>query len=200
MNPYLAVLLLLGLMAVGWRFAKRKPRAETPERPRRAGRRVEGFQIWSPLHVRMGRGCIADHGMQYGAGFRRKEGPLLPHDPNCRCETIPFTFTGSEVFGGALRRLGEPKTLQPGFPLSAVAPALAALKRVNAEPLPADVEAYLAVAGADSFEETARGAFTAFLRERFAFLTSQERAAREREPSPGETAGTELDPAAGKTS
>lgn len=199
MNPYLAVLLLLGLIVVGWRFTRRKPRADAPERSRRPERKVEGFQVWSPLHVRMGRGCIADHGMQYGTGFRRKEGPLLPHDPNCRCETIAFTFTGSEVFGGALRRVGEPKTLQPGFPLSAVAPMMAALKRINAEPLPADVDAYLALAGVDNFEELSRGAVAAFLRERYAFLTSQERAARARETASEATAGTELDPAAGKT-
>lgn len=195
MNPYIAVLILLGLIAVGWRFTKRRPAPESKERTRTPERRVEGFQVWSPLHVRMGRGCIADHGTQYGAGFRRKEGPLLPHDPYCRCETIPFTVTGSEVFGGALRRIGVPKSLPPGFPAGAIVPAIAALKRINAEPLPDDVDAYLSLTGVDSFDEAAREAFAAFLRERHAFLKSQEPVSKTREPSQG---GAEFDPAAAK--
>jgi hypothetical protein len=199
MNPYIAVLLLLGLMAVGWRFARRRPPSESKERVRRPERKVEGFLVWSPLHVRMGRGCIADHGMQFGVGFRRKEGPLLPHDPNCRCETVAFTFTGSEVFGGALRRLGVPKSLEPGFPVAAIAPALAALKRINAEPLPSDADAYLALAGVDAFDEGTRGAVAAFLRERYAFLAAQPRASTAPDPSPGGPEGSEFDSAAAKT-
>ena len=195
MNPYLAVLALLGLVAVTWRFTRRKPRADGPERARRAERKLEGYQVWTPLHVRMGRGCIFDHGMQYGPGFRRKEGPLLPHDPHCRCETLPFTLAGSEVLAGALRRVGKLKTLEAGFPVSAIAPTLAALKRINAEPTHKDKEGYLALVGVDSFQEPDRSAVTAFLLERYAFLTQQQHVSITQAPLPGEPEGAAIDAA-----
>ena len=176
MNPYLAVLAMLGLVVIAWRFTRRKPRADDTERVRRPERKVEGFQVWTPLHVRLGRACIFDHAMQYGSGFRRKEGPLLPHDPNCRCEILPFAFRGSEVFSGALRRVGEPKTLEPGLPSASIVPVMTALKRINAEPIPQDVEGYLALVDVTSFQEPERGAVIAFLRERYAFLAQQPRA------------------------
>jgi len=199
MNSYLAVLVLLGLVVVGWRFARRKPKAEAPERVRRPERRVDGFQVWSPLHLRMGRSCLFDHGMQYGPGFRRKEGPLLPHDPDCRCETIPFSYLGSEVFAGALRRVGESKTQEPGFPLEAVTPLIAALKRVNAEPLASTVESYLDLVGIASFDEGVRPAVTAFLRDRYAFLSSQERASTAPGAPPAEGDAPPLETATVKT-
>lgn len=175
-NPYLAVLVMMGLLAVGWRFTRRRSGHEKrEERVRRPERKVEGFQVWSPLHLRMGRGCIFDHGMQYGPGFRRKEGPLLPHDPNCLCESVPFTFTGSEVFAGALRRVGEPRALEAGFPVKAIVPMFAALKRTSSEPVPADADGYVALIGLDSFSSEDREAVAAFLRARYAYLANQER-------------------------
>jgi hypothetical protein len=171
MNPYLGVLLLIGLLVVSWRFMRPRQRGEKSERPRRPERKVEGFHVWSPLYVRMGRGCIQDYGMQFGQGFRRKEGPLLPHDPHCRCETLPFSFTSSEVFAGALRRVSEPKSLEPGLPAEAVPKLMAALKRINAEPVPPDADAYIATIGADSLDAGTQSAALAFLRERHGFLT-----------------------------
>jgi hypothetical protein len=171
MNPYLGVMLLIGLLVVGWRFSRPRKREDKTERPRRPERKVEGFHVSSPLHVKMGRGCIQDYGMQFGAGFRRKDGPLLPHDPPCRCETSAFSFTGSEVFAGALRHLTEPKSGEPGLPVEAVPKLMAALKRINAEPVPPDADAYLALIGEDTLDAGTRPAALAFLRERHAFLT-----------------------------
>jgi hypothetical protein len=119
----------------------------------------------------MGRSCVNDHGMQFGPGFRRKEGPVLPHDPACRCETNPFTFTSSEVFAGALRRMAEPTTLQPGFPTAAIPAMIATLKRINAEPVPQEVDAYIALADPSIFDTDDQLAAIAFLKERHAFLT-----------------------------
>ncbi len=195
MNPYLAVLLMLGLVVVTWRFTRRKHRMDETDRVRRPDRKLEGFQVWTPLHVRMGRACIFDHGTQYGPGFRRKEGPLLPHDPHCRCEALSFMLNGSDVLAGALRRVGEPKTLEPGLPVSAIVPTLAALKRVNAEPIPKDEDGYLALVGVDSFQEPERSAVTAFLRERHAFLTQQQHASVTQAPRAGEPEGAPIDAA-----
>lgn len=172
MNPYLGVLLLIGLLLVTWRFTRPRKRREESERQRRPERKVEGFQVWSPLHVRIGRTCIQDYGMQFGPGFRRKEGPLLPHDPHCRCETVAFSFTGSEVFAGALRHVSEPKSGEPGLPAGAVPKLMAALKRINAEPVPPDADGYLALIGEDTLDAGTRGAAIAFLRERHRFLTA----------------------------
>jgi hypothetical protein len=171
MNSYLGVLLLLGLLVASWRFMRPRRRADKSERVPRPERKVQGFQIWSPLHLKMGRGCIHDYGMQFGEGFRKKEGPLLPHDPDCRCETIPFTFTGSQVFAGALRRVAEPKSLEPGLPDEAVPKLMAALKRSSAEPVPPDPDAYIAMVGADILDAGTRPAAIAFLREHHRFLT-----------------------------
>jgi len=171
MNPYLGVMLLIGLLLVTWRFTRPRKRGDAAERARGPERKVEGFHVGSPLHARMGRACIQDYGMQFGAGFRRKDGPLLPHDPQCRCETAAFSFTGSEVFAGALRHVTEPKSGEPGLPVEAVPKLLAALKRINAEPVPPDAGAYLALIGEDTLDAETRPAALAFLRERHAFLT-----------------------------
>ena len=171
MNSYLGILALLALLLVGWRFARPRQRPERSASAPRAERKVEGFQVWSPLHAKMGRACIQDYGVRFGPGFRRKEGPLLPHDPECRCENVPFSVTGSEAFGGALRRVTQPKSLEPGLPADAVPKLVAALKRISTEPVPADPDAYLALIGTDTLDEATRPAAVAFLRERHRYLT-----------------------------
>jgi hypothetical protein len=193
------VLVLIGLLVVGWRFLRPKRRAAFNDRPRRPERKVEGFQLWSPLHVAMGRGCITDHGMQYGPGFRRKESPLLPHDPNCQCETVPFTFTGSEVFTGALRRIAEPKSQVPGIPDAAVPKLMTELKRVNAEVVPPETEAYVALFNLGGLDPEVQPAAIAFLRERHGVLTrASGQAERPAESSPAPTPTTSsIDPAGG---
>ncbi|MFI5400823.1 MAG: hypothetical protein ACHQZQ_07230 [SAR324 cluster bacterium] len=171
MNPYLAILALAALLLASWRFTRPRRRTDGSERGPRPERKVEGFQVWSPLHVKMGRACIQDYGTRFGAGFRRKEGPLLPHDPECRCENVAFVFTGSQTFAGALRHVTEPKSLEPGLPAEAVPKLIAALKRVSAEPVPPHPDAYIALIGSDTLDEDSRPAALAFLRERHRFLT-----------------------------
>jgi hypothetical protein len=177
MNPYFAVMLLVGLLVVGWRFMRpKRERAVKSEGVRRPERKVEGFQVWGPLHVRLSRGCIQDFGMQFGPGFRRKDGPMLPHDPHCQCETVPFAFKSSEVFGGALRRVGEPRSLEPEIPTDAVPKVMAVLKRANAEVLPPDADGYVALMALDTAEgmdATLQPAVEAFLRRRYAFLKGE---------------------------
>jgi hypothetical protein len=172
LSPYWPILLVAGVALVVWRLRRRVPKRE--DRAPILARRVEGFQILSPLHPRMSRTCIFDFGLQYGPGFRRKDGPALPHSPDCRCRAEPFAFTSSEVFSGALRRLAEAGTDLPGFPQEACKPLLDALRRVNADPVPETLKAYLAATGRDDFPAEQRAAVGRFLTERFEFLIGQE--------------------------
>jgi hypothetical protein len=133
--------------------------------------RVEGFQVTSPLHPRMTRGCVFDLGLQYGRGFRRKEGPALPHGPDCQCRPLPFAFSGAEVFSGSLRRFAEVRCAQPDFPAEACAPLLEGLKRVNADAVPDTLTGYLGRIGLlDRLAPPHREPVRRFLEERYAFL------------------------------
>lgn len=144
--------------------------------------RVEGFQVTGPLHPRMTRGCVFDLGLQYGRGFRRKEGPALPHGPDCQCRSIPFAFSGAEVFSGSLRRFAEVRCAQPGFPAEACQPLLEALRRVNADAVPDTLTGYLGQVGLlDRLTPEHREPVQRFLEERYTFL-------RETQPASGRAA------------
>ncbi|HUJ77184.1 MAG TPA: hypothetical protein VL359_20130 [bacterium] len=180
MDAYWPVVLLAGMLLVIWLMSRRKRAAS--RRESRVERRVEGFQVVTPLHPRMGRGCLFDFGLQYGPGFRRKEAPALPHDENCLCEALPFVFTSSEVFGGALRRFSPPRCDIPGFPAEAVPHLLAALRRSNAQPIPATLQEYLEQSGLAEVPEPLRQPVESFLGERFAYLTELARLRQGGEP------------------
>lgn len=165
------LLLVFGVAVLLWGTLRRRSAPRERSERTLVMPRVEGFQVMSPLHPRMPRGCVFDLGLQYGKGFRRKEGPALPHGPDCRCRTTPFSFSGSEVFGGSLRRFGELSCAVPGFPQAACQPLLQALKRVNAEPVPETLSGYLDQVGtipglAPEHQEPVRR----FLEERYAYL------------------------------
>jgi hypothetical protein len=133
--------------------------------------KVEGFQVTGPLHPRMTRGCVFDLGLQYGRGFRRKEGPALPHGPNCECRAVPFAFSGQEVFSGSLRRFAEIRCSMPGFPPEACRPLLEGLRRVNAEPVPGTLTEYLGRVGLlESLPPHQREPVLRFLEDRYAYL------------------------------
>jgi hypothetical protein len=136
-------------------------------------RRIDGFQIAGYLHPHVNAACLADHGVQYGKGFRRKEGPKLPHDAQCRCRSVPFSFTSTEVFHGALRRGVPPASSIPGLPPDDALALLEALRAWNGSPPPDNVAAFLSEVGLDRFSEGYRPQIETFLRERHAFLMAR---------------------------
>jgi hypothetical protein len=157
------VLLFLALR----RAARRRKRKDVPIP------RVEGFLVSTPLHPRMLRACVFDRGLLYGRGFRRKEGPALPHGPDCQCRATPIALPGTEVFSGSLRRGNEVACAVPGFPADACRPLLDALRRVNAESVPPTLDAYLALADLASFAAGHQAPVRRFLEERYRFLKAQ---------------------------
>ena len=155
-------------------FARmRSRRAIVPERRQpSAGPRIQGAQIVAYLHPRMSAACLFDHGLQYGKGFRRKEGPQLPHSPECRCASVPFAFSSSEVFNGALRNVGEVKSSVPGLKPPDAARLIERLRNVEAQALPAAAADYAAAIGVDAFPPDVQPALRAFAEERHRFLQS----------------------------
>jgi len=166
-------LALLALAAVAavllWsriRSVRRRTRKEIPIPV------VEGFQVQSPLHPRMLRACVFDLGLPYGPGFRRKEGPALPHGPDCQCRAVPFAVPGTDVFPGSLRKVAGLQCSSAGFPPEACQPLLDTLRRIDAEPLPPSLAGYLALARVDSFASEHRESVRNFLENRHEFLLS----------------------------
>ena len=145
-------------------------RAAQRRRPPSPGPRIQGYQVSAFVHPRMGQACLFDSGVQFGKGFRRKEGPQLPHDAECRCEVVPFSFTSNEVFNGALRSVAPPKCSIAGLEPEDTGRLIERLKAVEAQPLPADAAAYSAAVALESFSANLRPALEAFLEERYAFL------------------------------
>ena len=174
MNQIWIVIAVLVALLIFMRIRSR--RKSKPRRPPATGPRIHGIQVNAFVLPRMGDGCLYDNGVQYGKGFRRKEGPVLPHDAECRCEAVPFSFTSSEVFNGALRNVGNIQSTIPDFSGAAAAMLIDRLKAVEAHPLPEDESAYLAAIGPSAFAHPYRRALEAFLSERYAYLRLRNRA------------------------
>lgn len=167
MSPIWAILLVLVIFAVVLRLKGRsKRKLKVPV----YSRRIEGFQVMARLEPEMSSGCLFDHGTQFGKGFRRKEGPELPHAGNCRCTTVRFSFTSNEVFNGALREFARIDTDFPGIRAN-LAPQLAELmKGVESPKAPETLEAYLAAIDLGPAGAKSKDAVREFLTARFAFL------------------------------
>jgi hypothetical protein len=142
---------------------KRAPETKVP------ARRIEGFQVIAFLHPRVSPACLADHGIRFGKGFRRKESPPLPHDDGCRCRAAPFTLTSTEAFHGALRQQRAPDASIDEL-RSQDTQTLLELLRAESGPPPESVELYLARFAADRFTPEGRLPLEGFLRERYEFL------------------------------
>ena len=44
--------------------------------------------------------CLESDGTRYGAQFKQKEPPNLPHEQGCRCEITKLFYTSEDVFQG----------------------------------------------------------------------------------------------------
>ena len=44
--------------------------------------------------------CLENDGTRYGAQFKQKEPPNLPHEQGCRCEITKLFYTSEDVFQG----------------------------------------------------------------------------------------------------
>jgi hypothetical protein len=172
MNQLWIVAVVLVALLVFTRLRSRRRLAER-QHPPASGPRVQGHQVRAFVHARMGTACLYDNGMQFGRGFRRKEGPALPHDALCRCEAVPFSFTSSEVFNGALRNLAGTRGDIAGLDPAEGTRLIERLKTVETAPLPADANEYVAAVGLDAFAPGVRPALRDALRERHAFLHRQ---------------------------
>lgn len=155
----------------------RARRRAQPKRSPAAGPRIQGFQVQAYVHPHMSTACLYDNGVQFGRGFRRKEGPALPHDGACRCEAEPFSFTSSQVFNGALRHVGEVKSTVQGLASDDAVRLIERLKAVEAGPLPDDAQAYAAAVDVEAFPPPVHEALRGFLAERLAFLRARPREA-----------------------
>lgn len=186
MNPIWLVLLVAVAFLVILRLkGRRKKRLKMPV----YSRRIDGFQVVAILAPEMAGGCLFDHGVQFGRGFRRKHGPALPHARGCQCATVPFSYTSNEVFNGALRNPTDIRNEIEGLAQAEANQLVETLKRIESGPLPEALEAYQALVQAAEFPEQARRVVREFCDKRFAFLRSE--AAR----SPRNNEGEPADPA-----
>jgi hypothetical protein len=159
-------------LAIFARMRSRRNTLPTRRLQPSAGPRIHGSRVVAYVHPRMSTACLFDNGLQFGKGFRRKEGPQLPHSPACRCEVVSFAFTASEVFNGALRNVGAVKSSLPGLQPADGLRLIDRLKIVEAQPLPADADAYVAAVAVDTFPPELQPALRDFAAERHAFLRS----------------------------
>jgi hypothetical protein len=185
MSPVWAVVLVLVAFAVVLRLKNRRK-----NRPAVAvyARRIEGFQVVAQLEPNMPGGCLFDHGIQYGKGFRRKEGPALPHAGNCRCATMPFSFTSNEVFNGALRNFAEVRTDIPDLPVKPASRLADQMKRVESSPLSPTLEGYIAAVDMGKQPDKTSQAVRDFLTARYEHLNGEGKATALPRPSDAEVA------------
>jgi hypothetical protein len=169
MNQVWIIVAALVALLLFTRIRSRR-RGKLQRRKPAPGPRIQGFQVSAFIHPRMGAACLFDHGLVFGKGFRRKEGPQLPHDADCRCEAVAFSFTSTEVFNGALRTVAGPRSAIEGLQTADAAPLIDRLKAVESQPLPPDAAGYAAAVELTSFPPSLHPALQAFLAERYAFL------------------------------
>lgn len=151
-----------------------------------AGPRVQGFQLAAFVHPRMSAQCLFDDRVQFGEGFQRKEPPSLPHDEECRCQTIPFSFGASEVFKGALRENLDNRSTIPGMSPQEISRFIDRLKVVEGEGLPENGGDYLDQVDLSLFPRTNRHDIEVFLKERHQFFATPEEASKKPVESLGE--------------
>jgi hypothetical protein len=169
MNQIWIIVAVLVVLVLVMRIRARRQGARF-QRPLAAGPRIQGYQVVAFVHPRMSAACLFDHGLQFGRGFRRKEGPQLPHDGECRCESVAFSFSSSEVFNGALRAVGQARSTIDGLQADDIARLLERLKAVEVHALPPDAAAYAQAVGAGDFPPAVQAPLRAFLAERHAYL------------------------------
>ena len=136
-------------------------------------RRISGSHIEVHIHPKMSLACVMDYGSQFGKGFRRKEGPNLPHDSLCRCRSVTFSFTSTEVFNGALRREIPLSSSIPDLPLDQAQQLIESLRELGAAAPPADGDAYVESVSLDLFSSQYRDSIHDFLLARHEFLREQ---------------------------
>ena len=171
MSPFWSVLVVLLAFVIVMRVKNRRKGKKQPAPA--YSPRIEGFQICAFLTPQIGAGCLFDHGMQYGKGFRRKMGPALPHDDHCRCTSVPFSHTSTEVFHGALRQVGAVQHTVEGLSQDGAGRVLEKLKQANGQPVPNSPSEYLEALGLSDLTEHERPLVEAFLLERHQFLISR---------------------------
>ena len=171
MSHYVLIVAVVVVFLVILRLKARSKRSRRRE-PVVYARRIDGAQVNAFLHPQISESCLFDHGLQFGKGFRRKEGPPLPHDETCRCLIHPFSYTSTEVFNGALRSHAPLASSIEGLQQSDGQRLVDALKQDIGLPLPAQADAYVArvMVFLDNLDAPVKAAVEAFLRERHAYL------------------------------
>lgn len=100
-HPFFLIL-LVGL--VYWSFrGKSKGTACCDERPRRVTTIISGDQVQAFLDMDTPQKCLNDDGLRFGRSFELKQGPELPHSPDCRCVIEPFAYSTGQLFGTTSR-------------------------------------------------------------------------------------------------
>ncbi len=176
MNQYVLIIIVFLAFLVILRLRARSKKKRSVS-PLVYSRRVDGMQINAYIHPAISEQCLFDHGIQYGKGFRRKEGPLLPHNDTCQCEDLRFSFTSTEVFNGALRNPTSLRSSIEGLTLPNSFRLVEAMKSKSGQPLPDTPEDYVAtVFGEWEPEKGQKHEIEQFLRERFDLLRSRQTA------------------------
>ncbi|MEE8396528.1 MAG: hypothetical protein V3S29_10775 [bacterium] len=170
MSPVWTMLVVMVAFLAVLHLKNRKKRRKAMVVPSYS-RRIDGFQVVAFLHPEISATCLFDHGVQFGRGFRRKEGPELPHQAGCRCATLPFSYSSSEVFHGALRGAAEIPVSIAGLDADGVRRLIENLKQAaGRQPLPPDPAGYFQLVQLDTFAENVRPAIAEFLRSRHEYL------------------------------
>lgn len=178
MNPLwtTVIAVLAFILIVRMKSRGRKPRAPSLYRPK-----IGGFQVNTFIHPRISGACLHDNGVQFGRGFRRKEGPALPHNGECRCEIAAFSYTSSEVFNGALRNISSIRSTIAGLELTSARQLIEELKRLEHETLPGALEEYMKQVKLELFPGNLQAELHGFFGQRYNFLAgideSKDRAA-----------------------
>lgn len=167
MSPLWIILAVLVGFVVMLRLRRKGRKGGDINRP--YSPRIEGYVVTTFLHPEMSLPCLFDHGLQYGRGFRRKEGPVLPHDEKCRCSTARFAHSGSEVFNGALRDVGAVGTEMQMSQKTAKA-LVNMLMEISAQALPETFDEFYASIPLEGISRGEAETVKVFLQRRFDFL------------------------------
>lgn len=100
-----ALILVVAVSLIYWLFKMKKQGIFRSRRPQNdlPVTSIEGHELRTFLDIDTPLECLRDDGVRYGQSFRLKNMPPIPHNQQCRCQTVPLSYTSSEVFQGALR-------------------------------------------------------------------------------------------------
>lgn len=140
-------------------FKRHKPIERSPTK-------IDGFEVQAVLSADTPLECLRHDGLRYGASFRLKTAPPLPHNELCQCKVVNLSYSSSEVFEGALRKNSMRESTLGVLSFAEASVLKDMLKGLHTQ-IPTDFKEYCQQFDLEPFSEERQAKIVALVRKKF---------------------------------